>query len=69
MILILRLLLLRDSQPEQWETFTSLASLLDQWKEMDVWEENQEEKIEFIREDLGLTKFSREEILTVDNHY
>ena len=69
MILILRLLLLRDSQPEQWETFTSLASLLDQWKEMDLWEENQEEKIEFIREDLGLTKFSREEILTVDNHY
>lgn len=64
-ILILRLLLMRDRDTESWQTFMSLASLLEEWRKMDPWEENQEEKIKFIREDLGLTQFSRDEILMV----
>ena len=64
-ILVLRLLLLRDTDTQAWRTFTSLASLLEEWKKMDPWEENQEGIVRFIRQDLGLTEFSREEILTV----
>ena len=65
MILVLRLLLLRDTDSEAWRTFTSLALLLEEWKKMDPWEENQEGIVSFIQRDLGLTEFSREEILTV----
>ena len=43
----------------------ALASLLEEWKKMDPWEENQLGKIKIIREDLGLTKFSHNDILTV----
>ena len=64
-ILILRLLLLRDTNTEEWQSFISLASLLEEWKAMDPWEENQLEKIKIIREDLGLTQFSHLDILTV----
>ena len=64
-ILILRLLLLRETNTEAWQSFISLASLLEDWKKMDPWEENQLEKIKIIREDLGLTQFSHHDILTV----
>ena len=64
-ILIVRLLLLREKNKEDWQSFMSLASLLEDWKKMDPWEENQAEKIRIIREDLGLTQFSRNDILTV----
>ena len=64
-ILVVRLLLLRENNPEDWRSFTSLASLLEEWKAMDPWEENQLEKIKIIREYLGLTQFSYNDILTV----
>ena len=64
-ILLLRLLLLREKNTEDWQTFISLASLLEEWKKMDPWEENQLGKIKIIREDLGLTQFSHQDILTV----
>ena len=64
-ILILRLLLLRETNTEDWKSFISLASLLEDWKKMDPWEKNQLEKIKIIREDLGLTQFSHHDILTV----
>ena len=64
-ILIIRLLLLREKNKEEWQTFMALASLLEEWKKMDPWEENQLGKIKIIREDLGLTEFSHDDILTV----
>ena len=64
-ILIIRLLLLREKNKEDWQTFMSLASLLEEWKKMDPWEENQLGKIRIIREVLGLTEFSHDDILTV----
>ena len=66
MILIIRLLLLREKNKEDWQTFMALASLLEEWKKMDPWEENQLGKIKIIREDLGLKEFSHDDILTVD---
>ena len=36
---------------------------------MDPWEENQEGIVSFIQRDLGLTEFSREEILTIKVAY
>ena len=64
-ILIVRLLLLREKNKEDWQSFMSLASLLEDWKKMDPWEENQLGKIKIIREDLGLKEFSHDDILTV----
>ena len=64
-ILVVRLLLLRENNPEDWRSFTSLASLLEEWKAMDPWEENQLEKIKIIREYLGLAQFSYNDILMV----
>ena len=57
--------MLREKNKEDWQTFMSLASLLEEWKKMDPWEENQLGKIRIIREDLGLTEFSHDDILTV----
>ena len=65
-IMILRLLLIKDLRPEDWKTFKLLQCSLDEWREMHPWEENQEEKINIIREKLKQKKFSREDILEVN---
>ena len=65
-IMILRLLLIKDLRPEDWKTFKLLQCSLDEWREMHPWEENQEEKINIIREKLKQKKFSREDILKVN---
>ena len=64
-ILILRLLLMKEQRPDDWRTFRLLQCSLDEWRKMHPWEENQEEKVNIIREKLKLSKFSREDILEV----
>ena len=64
-ILVLRLLLMKEKRPDDWRTFRLLQCSLDEWRKMHPWEENQEEKVNIIREKLKLSKFSREDILEV----
>ena len=64
-ILIVRLLLLRDRDPQTWNIFTQLEPLLEEWKAMESWEADQEETVTIIREKLNMNTFSREEILKV----
>ena len=64
-ILIVRLLLLKDKDPEAWRIFNHLEPLLQEWKDMGSWEADQGDTVNIIREKLGMKTFSREEILKV----
>ena len=66
-ILIIRLLLLKDKDPDAWRIFNHLEPLLQEWKNMESWEANQEDTVNIIREKLAMKTFSREEILKVGN--
>ena len=66
-ILIIRLLLLKDKDPEAWRIFNHLEPLLQEWKDMGSWEADQGDIVNIIRERLGMKTFSREEILKVRN--
>lgn len=64
-ILIVRLLLMKEKSPENWKIFNHLESLLDEWKSMGSWENDQEETVCIIRDKLGMKSFGQEEILKV----
>ena len=63
--MILRVLLMKDRRPKDWEIFNILQASLDEWKNMPPWEENQQEKIDIIQNKLNLKHYDKEDILQV----
>jgi hypothetical protein len=58
--------MMKEKAQENWKIFNHLESLLDEWKSMGTWEEDQEETLTIIREKLGMDTFEKEEILKVE---
>jgi len=64
-ILIVRILMMKTNSPENWKIFNVLDPLLDEWKAMGSWEQDQEDILNTIITSLGLDIFKKEEILKV----
>ena len=59
---------MKEKSPENWKIFNHLESLLDGWKMMGSWENDQEETVCIIRDKLGMESFEQEEILKVGEY-
>ena len=56
---------MKEKSPENWRIFNILEPLLEEWKGMGSWENDQEDIVKIIRDSLGMDSFSKEEILKV----
>ena len=57
--------MMKTNSPENWKIFNVLDPLLDEWKAMGSWEQDQEDILNTIITSLGLDIFKKEEILKV----